>query len=434
MKTLGRLQKMPSTPYEQLAFILSELPKDSAKAVAQLQNKELKDTATQLLMSGISDCDMLDTVDVLTEIFKLDESILGAILSQAELTDILSRCYRRSLVYTPDACIFLQLLIDLLDARTVHRAVADFALDTATGYFTKYAVQIAEAPAVPSVTDVGDDSANDLPFLDMLSYYCDVCEGLIVYHQASILAYLQCLLTRAQPDGATAGLYTALVHLIHISYECVLSPLRSASAVTYCVAALTVFSHTDIAGAAAQSSPCMSILRMLLVLLERNEETLSASVLAAILHLVLDKGYPAITCGTISAFLSACHTFLGGGARISTGITSLINRLGESKYESPVCEILLNFLKFCASSDVRIAKIMCNHDELVRWANSKLASVNLGERETAKKLAETIVSVCEREGFKEPSPDAKHISVLRRISEGRQIDGLSETKALLSIE
>lgn len=381
-----------TTAFQQIAFIFANVDDSKlGEEIERLRSKGELERAKGFLSQSVLEDDMLVVTELLALYCTHLPEVKEMLISDEEYLAILQKLDERVSIYT-DRTIYLSFLVDTI--KTSSMSTRQHALLLATHYFEN----LVEGPS---------DSA----LLDLLSLNSE-------------LAYNTLMALKAFYELALLGSDDTLVQLIYQSSRTLTELLASrvyrvigfkcASMLPLAVSLFIIFSAEETAD---KNHMAYNLLSWLVKLLTTAEQSVSVALLASVLKITKEEGYTcteATTSPKRSGFTLLCHTLLGAGSSITSGVSLLCRRLGTTEYEENRVEILCLFYGVCAESDLRVAKLLGRSTALLEWMNSKIGSVEPADQAAVMELADKLLTL--------NAIDESHIDSFGSLAKGLHCD------------
>lgn len=360
-----------TTAFQQIAFIFGKVDDSKLKEeLEKLKSKGELERAKALLSQGVAEDDMFAVTELLSLYCSLPQEVKEMLITDEEYLSTIQKLDGRASSYT-DRTIYLSFMVDTIKESSI--PVRQHSLLLATQYFEK----LVENPSDPTL-------------LDLLSLNSE-------------LAYSTLISLTAFYDLALLGSDDNLVRLIYQSGHALSELLASrvyrtvglkcASMLPLAVSLFTVFSAEETSN---KEHIAYNLLCWLVKLLTTAEHSAAVAILASILKIIKEEGY---TCTEATAspkksgFTLLCHTLLGAGSNITSGVSFICKNLGTTEYEEHRVEIVCLFYGVCAESDLRVAKLLGKSPVLLEWMSSKIGSVEPTDQAAVMELAEKLLSL-----------------------------------------
>lgn len=360
-----------TTAFQQIAFIFENVDDNKLKEeLEKLKNTGELEKAKRLLSQGVAEDDMFEVTELLSLYCSLPQEVKELLISDEEYLSIVQRLDERANNYT-DRTIYLSFMVDTIKESYI--PIRQHSLLLTTRYFEN----LAENPSEPGL-------------LDLLSLNSELAFGAIM----SLTAFY---------DLALLGSDDNLVRLIYQS-SCVLAELlasriykvigfKCASMLPLAASLFTIFSAEETSN---KEHVAYNLLCWLVKLLTTAEQSVAIAILASVLKIVKEEGYTcteATTSPKKSGFTLLCHTLLGAGSNITSGVSFICTNLGTTEYEERRVEIVCLFYGVCAESDFRVAKLLAKSAVLLEWMSSKIGSVEPTDQAAVMELAERLLTL-----------------------------------------
>lgn len=381
------------TAFQQIAFIFKSVDDNKlSEELEKLRDEGKLEQAKALLLQSIAEDDMLAVTELLGLYCSLPLEVKEMLISDEEYLTILQKLDERASNYT-DRTIYLSFMVDTLRESTV--SVRQQALLLATRYFEQL---------------VGNPSCSDL--LDLLPLNSE-----LAYNAMMTLTAFYDLALLGSDDNLVQLVYQSSRVLAELLASCVyrIIGFKCASMLPLAAALFTVFSAGETSN---REHMAYSLLCWLVKLLTTAEQSVAVAILASVLKIVKEEGYTCVGATTSpkrSGFVLLCHTLLGAGSNITSGVTLLCKNLGTTEYEEHRVEILCLFYGVCAESDLRVAKLLGQSVVLLEWMNSKIGSVEPTDQAAVMELAEKLLTL--------NAVDENYMDSFRSLSRGLRCSG-----------